>query len=126
VSIARYLQRGRPYHTLAIIFTNTDFRVLEWLQQRWGGYISKPTEPTNPRHHPSCHLRFSAGPARPLLVAMLPYLIIKKSQVEIALGFIDSRSDNHGGRQGDSQATARRAAIAARMPRPRARFNDIN
>jgi hypothetical protein len=126
VSIARYLQRGRPYHTLAIIFTNTDLQVLEWLRQRWGGYISKPTEPANPRHRPARHLRFSAGPARPLLLAMLPHLIIKKSQVEIALEFIESRSANHGGRQGDPVATSKRATLAARMPRPRARFKVSN
>jgi hypothetical protein len=100
--------------------------VLNWLRKRWGGHLSKPTQPSNPRHHPSRHLRLSAGPARPLLRAMLPYLIIKRQQVEIALEFIDARSDNRGGRQGDSQATARRAALAARMPRPRARFNVIN
>jgi hypothetical protein len=125
VSIARYLQRGRPYHTLAIIFTNTNFQVLEWLQQRWGGHLTKPTKPSNPRHRPSRNLWLSAGPARPLLLAMLPYLIIKKPQVEIALEFINSRSNNRG-RQGDPAATAKRAALAASMPRPRARFNVVN
>ena len=125
VNIARYLKRGRPYHCLAIIFTNTDFQVLDWLHQRWGGYLTKPTQ-DSPRHRPVRNLRFSAGPALPLLRAMLPYLIIKKSQVEIALEFIDSRSANLGGRQGDPVATAKRAALAARMPRPRSRFNVIN
>ena len=124
VSIARYLQRGRPYHTLAIIFTNTDFQVLDWLHQRWGGYLSKPTQ-QDPRWRSSRHLRLSAGPALPLLRAMLPYLIIKKSQVEIALEFIDSKSANRGGRQGDPAAIAKRAALAARMPRPRSRSNVI-
>jgi hypothetical protein len=122
VNIARYLKRGRPYHTLAIVFTNTDFQVLNWLHQRWGGHLSTPTQPSSPRHHPSRDLRLSAGPARPLLRAMLPYLIIKKQQVEIALEFIDARSDNRGGRYGDAQAIARRAAIAARMPRPRSQI----
>ncbi len=126
VNIARYLKRGRPYHTLAIIFTNTDFQVLKWLQQRWGGHLTKPTQPSNPRWRPSRHLWLSAGPARPLLRAMLPYLMIKRQQVEIALEFIDARSDGRGGRQGDSRAVARRAAIATRMPRPRARFNVVN
>ena len=126
VNIARYLKRGRPYHTLAIIFTNTDFQVLKWFQQRWGGHLTKPTQPSKPRWRPSRHLWLSAGPARPLLLAMLPYLIIKRQQVEIALEFIDSRSDGRGGRQGDSRAVARRAALAARMPRPRARFNVVN
>ena len=125
VNIARYLKRGRPYHTLAIIFTNTDFRVLAWLQQRWGGNIYKPTL-SHGRQRPYGHLRFSAGPARPLLQAMLPYLIVKKSQVEIALEFIQSRSANRSGRQGDPVSTARRAALAARMPRPRSRLNVIN
>jgi len=119
VNIARYLKRGRPYHTLAIIFTNTNFQVLEWLQHRWGGNIFKPTQ-FDARRRPYGHLRFSAGPARPLLQAMLPYLIVKKSQVEIALEFIASRSANRGGWQGDPVATAKRAALAARMPRPRA------
>ena len=123
VSIARYLKRGRPYHTLAIIFTNTDFRALGWLQERWGGNIFKPTQ-LDGRRRPYGHLRFSAGPARPLLQAMLPYLIIKKSQVEIALEFIESRSVNRG-RQGDPVATRKRAALAARMPRPRASLKFI-
>jgi len=65
VNIVRYLQRGRSYHTLQIVFTNTDFQALEWLRQRWGGYLSKPTQPSNPRHRSSRHLRMSAGPARP-------------------------------------------------------------
>lgn len=125
VNIARYLKRGRPYHTLAIIFTNTDFQVLAWLQQRWGGNVFQPTQ-LDGRRRPYGHLRLSAGPARPLLQAMLPFLIVKKSQVEIALEFIDSRSANHGGRQGDPVATAKRAALAARMPRPRARLKVIN
>src|ERR1700736_2301656 len=87
VNIARYLKRGRPYHTLAVIFTNTDFQALEWLQRRWGGNLSKPIQ-FNARHRPYRDLRLSAGPALPLLQAMLPYLIVKKSQGEIALAFI--------------------------------------
>jgi hypothetical protein len=125
VSIARYLKRGRPYHCLAIIFTNTDFQVLEWLHRRWGGYLSKPTH-LDPRWRPCRNLRLSAGPALPLLRAMLPYLIVKKSQVEIALEFIDAKSANRGGRQGDPAAIAKRAALAARMPRPRSKSNDSN
>ena len=120
VNIARYLKRGRPYHTLAIIFTNTDFQVLAWLQKRWGGNVFKPSRLSGRR--PYGHLRLSAGPARPLLEAMLPYLIIKKSQVEIALEFIESKSVNQG-RRGDPLAIAKRAALAARMPRPRAQLH---
>src|SRR5260370_23774801 len=36
VNIARYLQRGSPYPPLPIIFTNTPFPGLPWLQERWG------------------------------------------------------------------------------------------
>jgi len=61
-----------------------------------------------------------------LLLAMLPHLIIKKSEVEIALEFINARSDNRYGRQGDAAALARRADLAARLPRPRSRFKDVN
>ena len=126
VSIARYFQRGRPYHTLAIIFTNTNFQVLEWLHQRWGGNLTRPVVGDNPRHRPYRHLRLSAGPARPLLLAMLPYLIIKKSEAEVALQFIEARSENRGGRQGDPAALARRADLATRLPGPRSRFKVIN
>src|SRR5438128_2397093 len=75
VNIARYLKRGRPYHILAIIFTNTNFQVLEWLHQRWGGNLIRQVVRGNPRHRPCGYLRLSPGPARPLLIAMLPYLI---------------------------------------------------
>jgi hypothetical protein len=126
VNIARYLQRGRPYHTLAIIFTNTDFDVLEWLHQRWGGYLTRPVVRANSRWRPYRSLHLSAGPAGPLLRAMLPYLIVKKSEVEIALQFIEAKSDNRRGRKRDPAALAKRADLAARLPRPRSRFNDIN
>ena len=56
---------------------------------------------------------------------MHPYLIIKKSQVEIALEFIESKSANRYGQQADPVATAKRAALAARMPGPRARFKVV-
>src|SRR5207247_11196169 len=82
VNIARCLRRGRPYHTLAIIFTNTDFQVLDWLHQRWGGNLTRPVMRSNAHWRPYRTLRLSAGPARPLLRAMLPYLIIKKSEAE--------------------------------------------
>jgi len=122
VNIARCLRRGRPYHTLAIIFTNTDFQVLDWLHQRWGGNLTRPVMRSNAHWRPYRTLRLSAGPARPLLRAMLPYLIIKKSEAEIALQFIEARSDNRTGRRGDPAALARRADLATRLPRPRSRF----
>ncbi|TMG31525.1 MAG: hypothetical protein E6H93_06360 [Chloroflexi bacterium] len=126
VNIARYLKRGRPYHILAIIFTNTNFQVLEWLHQRWGGNLIRQVVRGNPRHRPCGYLRLSPGPARPLLIAMLPYLIIKKSEAEIALQFIEAKSDNRTGRKGDPAALARRADLATSLPRPRSRFTDFN
>ena len=74
------------------------------MQRRWGGYLTPPILRNSSRQRPYRHLRFSAGPARPLLLAMLPHLIIKKSEVETALEFINARSDNRGGRQGDPAA----------------------
>jgi hypothetical protein len=123
INIARYLQRGRPYHTLAVIFTNTNFEVLHWLQRRWGGNVQLHPKPKNPRWRRSAVLWLSAGPAKPLLTAMLPHLIIKKAEAEIALEFIAARSNGRGGRQGDPIAVARRASLAARLPRPRASVN---
>ena len=125
INIARYYKRGRPYHTLAVIFTNTNFDVLRWLQARWGGKIYHPAPPTNPRWRLHGNLRFSAGPARPLLLAMLPHLIIKKSEAEIALQFMEAKSVNRG-RQGDPVALAKREALALRMPRPRSRLRSVN
>jgi len=57
---------------------------------------------------------------------MLPYLIIKKSEAEIALQFIEAKSDNRTGRKGDPAALARRADLATSLPRPRSRFTDFN
>src|SRR2546426_7540467 len=73
VNIARYLKRGR-----------------EWLHQRWGGNLTRIERRGNSRWRPYRHLRFSAGPAGPLLLAMFPYLIIKKAEAEIALEFINA------------------------------------
>jgi hypothetical protein len=57
---------------------------------------------------------------------MLPYLIIKKAEAEIALQFINARSLNRSGRKGDPAALARRPELATRLPRPRSKFKYIN
>ena len=110
VHIAPYVKRGRDYHRLYVILTNTYLPVLKWAQSRWGGYLQQ-VEATTLRHRVAFHLRFTEGYAEPFLKCILPYLIIKKAQAQIGLAFIAAKSANRHGRLGDAAAVSKRADL---------------
>jgi hypothetical protein len=110
IHIAPYVKRGRDYHRLYVIITNTYLPVVKWAQSRWGGYLQQ-VEASPQRNKAAFHLRFCEGYAEPFLRAILPYLIVKKAQAQIGLAFIAARSAKHGGRSGDPAAVRQRADL---------------
>jgi hypothetical protein len=69
---------------------NTDGAIMEWLKSCFGGRIHlshKKVRPLATRHLYTWRLAAKAG--RPVLEGMLPYLIIKKDQIEAMLKLID-------------------------------------
>lgn len=76
-----------PQHTLALVVTNTDRAVIEWLRDALGcGHVN--THHRAMRDVKTCY-RFilSSDNAAQLLSAMLPYLHIKRRQAELMIAF---------------------------------------
>ncbi len=121
VHIAPYLARGRPYHRLFLAVANTDFAVLDWLHFRWGGHVSKTK--CRPRCSPIRMWSLTEGGGKPFLEAVLPYLLIKKEQAELALLFTQTKSANTHGRKSDPEAVGRRAELHRRFRELRAAWS---
>lgn len=71
---------------LAIIISNNDRRMCEWLQARWGGSIQS-VRGKGQRLHICYRWQIGAGVAAQFLKDVQPYLIIKHDQVTLALRF---------------------------------------
>lgn len=65
---------------------NTDMRLMDWLKSHFGGNFSIETRP-NPKHKPVGRWTASAKDIAPIVQAVLPYLVIKKSQAELILAY---------------------------------------
>jgi len=67
---------------------NTDFAALEAIQRMCGnGRIAQVTAPKNPNYRTGYILTFSSSQITHLLPQLIPYLVIKKRQAELALEF---------------------------------------
>jgi hypothetical protein len=91
----RKAENGRParqYHTtgfsLKISVKNTDVRLVKWLKSRFGGeyYTDTGKKPANWKDSYVWH--YGAETKQEFLLAILPYLIIKKEQALLALEFL--------------------------------------
>lgn len=79
---------GRLYHSLMIKFTNTDLSVLTHIRSIIGGSI-RPLKSKNPKWKPAWDLRTTnRAELELILVQMLPFLIVKRHQIELALAFL--------------------------------------
>jgi hypothetical protein len=79
--------RARSNHALNISITNTDYRLLVWLESNFGGKIYKVVgcKTTTKKHVWRWEAR--AAGCRPILEGCLPYFIVKREQAEIAIAF---------------------------------------
>ena len=69
--------------TPRIVISNSDKKILEWIQQKFGGYISQRQE--NPKWKISYKLRFNSQETINLLLATYKFLRVKKGQALLAL-----------------------------------------
>lgn len=84
------VSRGYSYSTF-IIVKNTRKAPLYLLQEIFGGNVSPDAMRSNPNHS-SCWAWQRNGPITVgILKALLPYLIIKKPQAELAIDFQEHR-----------------------------------
>lgn len=76
------------YYTLFINVGNTSFSLLKWINDRFGGSVFPQTRLANRRQ--VWHWNVASKQAEEILLGILPYLVIKKDQAELALRFRDS------------------------------------
>ena len=74
---------------LTIILYNTDVRVMKWLVQHFGGtyYVHHPSKQPNHKTGYSWHPK-GAKNKELMILATLPYLIIKREQAQISLEYL--------------------------------------
>ncbi len=81
------LYRRETSISMRVVFSNTKINALEWIKKSIGVGVIITHRHENPRHSDSSHLQLQADAAESLLSQILPYLIIKKEQAEIAIDF---------------------------------------
>ena len=108
----RYAGRRTPRHALTLKVTNTDPRMLLWIMERFGGTV-RPTGEKRPRHRESWVWQMgSARMAANILVAVFPYLVIKREQAVLALGFVATLRRGWQGTPTDEECLVERDKIA--------------
>ena len=83
----QYLKKQPPaYYNLRVTITNTNQYVLEWFHFSFSGnlYLQKPKE----NRQRAWRWQIADRQAEEFLRAILPYLIIKKAEAELALKFM--------------------------------------
>ena len=82
--------KGRRYWGLQLAVSNKDVRALRWLQDRFGGRINRPRK---------CGVFVwwaCANDAEPCLMAVRPFLIIKRDQADLGIAFQIQRRARQG------------------------------
>ncbi|SRR6266566_5746980 len=76
-----------PAYFIEISIGNTHKGVLQWVLEKFGGRLSHNAEQYTKRNHRTWRWRASSNDAYEVLVAMLPYLTVKKEQAKLAIEF---------------------------------------
>ena len=101
-----------------VAITNTDPRMLLWIQQRVGGVINDQrndrTIAKNGKPHKRCYtLRFPMRQAERLLLVIGPLLVVKRDQAELFCAFLSLLGKANGPRKlTDEQMGARNVIIS--------------
>jgi hypothetical protein len=91
ISVSRSFEprRGRYQYGVQVVVANGDRRVLDWLQQTWGGWVVAVVR-VQGRARSSWTWRCPTGQsAKPFLTGIRPWLRIKGAQCDNALEMID-------------------------------------
>jgi hypothetical protein len=87
ISVTRVVMKGKPRLYLQVVVTNCDFRLLEWIGNRFGGAVQE--RPTNNirkgRWSRSFRWITTNKVAAKILEGCLPFFVIKREQAEIGL-----------------------------------------
>jgi hypothetical protein len=92
--------------------TNTDPRIVDWLDQRWSGGSHTLHEPSNRNHKVRHNWRLSGRRAYTFLKEIQPYLVLKAAQAELVFAYYDQGGYfQHGADRLPAQEVIRRAEL---------------
>lgn len=78
--------RGYKRHRLQLIVANTNYHLMAWFRDHWGGKVYK-CKRCKPHHATPYQWRLWGKAAGKFLEQLLPYLVLKGRQAEIAIQF---------------------------------------
>lgn len=121
ISIAMYIQKvkknGREYRyentQLAISIFQTDERLMKWLIHHYGGRYC-PRKPQKQGWKPGWSWSPSSKNLEQFILAVLPYLLLKKEQALIALEFVRLGKGKPGPNNGNAELQKKRQVLAQR------------
>lgn len=92
IALCRYHQKDRPgeYTRLEIRINNTDFRLIKWLMHNFGGRFQAQENDRGFKNTRILYSWYLSGKSNKekFLLGILPHLLLKKAQAQIALDFL--------------------------------------
>lgn len=85
-SFVLHHRKGSHVYSCQLQVGNTDARVLEWIQTRFGGSVNLERR-NNPKHKLVYRWISEANSLSDVITALLPYLVVKKDQAELILAY---------------------------------------
>jgi len=79
---------GKHTYTTKLGVSNASQPLVDWLLTRFGGGVSLSNRGKLETRQPSWRWEISGKSAGPILIALLPFLRVKRAQAELALQFI--------------------------------------
>jgi hypothetical protein len=123
IHVPKRMDRKWEHWNLVISLTNTDKRLIDWLEERLGGHV-RYVKSVNPKWRDTYHWKVCSAKAVPILHEVLPYLKLKGEQAEIALEFL--KTYKLVGRRGHPPETIEtRRALAIEMRRLNNRGKEV-
>ena len=115
------MSNGKRYAYLRVIVTNTDPRLIIWLQRMFGGGVVR-VERQQAQHRRAFKWTASCRHAEAILRGCLPYFIMKRDQADIALAFQETLRGYHRWKPrpedvSDLRTQYREQLLKAREPR---------
>lgn len=87
---------GHRMHSIRVIVSMTDEAPVGFLHSLYGGRMREQPRPNGRSHWKDRYeVIFADGKARQLLLDILPHLLVKRRQAEIALEFLEGRDEYH-------------------------------
>lgn len=90
IQIIKQSNKGSvPYHTAALYVTNSDMRLLEWIQSRFGGNITKARQHVGKNWRPVYRIQIYGDLSLQVVKLIEPFLVLKREQAQLFIEFRD-------------------------------------